>query len=55
MSDVTRILERAPTLAPLALLAASDHERLDGHGYPRSAPASALSPAAQLMPRTETW
>jgi len=53
--DTRRILERAPTLAPLALLAASDHERLDGQGYPRSAPASALSAAARVLAACDSF
>ena len=39
-----RVLERSPTLAPLALLAGSHHERLDGSGYHRGArPRSSAS------------
>ena len=37
-----RVLERSPALAPLALLAGSHHERLDGSGYHRGATAAQL-------------
>ena len=38
-----RILARCRSLAPVAELASSHHERLDGSGYHRSLPAEALS------------
>ena len=37
-----RVLERSAALAPLALLAGSHHERLDGSGYHRGATAAQL-------------
>lgn len=43
-----RILERAPALAPLARLAGSHHERLDGSGYHRGAGAGQLGVGALL-------
>jgi HD-GYP domain-containing protein (c-di-GMP phosphodiesterase class II) len=42
-----RILRRTPLLADVARLAAGDHERIDGSGYPRN--AEALSPAARIL------
>jgi putative nucleotidyltransferase with HDIG domain len=42
-----RILQSSPAWSPLAALAASDHERLDGSGYPHRA----LSPNAGLPAR----
>ena len=42
-----RVLERSPALAPLALLAGSHHERLDGSGYHRGATAAQLGVGAR--------
>ena len=44
-----RVLERSGALAPLALLAGSHHERLDGSGYHRGAAAAQLSVGARLL------
>ena len=44
-----RVLERSPALEPLALLAGSHHERLDGSGYHRGATASQLGVGARLL------
>ncbi len=44
-----RVLERSPALAPLALLAGSHHERLDGSGYHRGATAAQLGVGARLL------
>ena len=44
-----RVLERSPALAPLALLAGSHHERLDGSGYHRGATAAQLDVGARLL------
>ncbi|MFA9444936.1 HD domain-containing phosphohydrolase [Egicoccus sp. AB-alg6-2] len=44
-----RVLARAPSLAPLADLARSHHERLDGSGYHRALPAASLPRAARLL------
>ena len=44
-----RVLERSPPLAPLALLAGSHHERLDGSGYHRRATAAQLSVGARVL------
>lgn len=44
-----RILATSPLLAPLGALAASAYERLDGSGYHRSLPPSALSAEARVL------
>jgi HD-GYP domain-containing protein (c-di-GMP phosphodiesterase class II)/DNA-binding CsgD family transcriptional regulator len=44
-----RVLLRAPALAELAPLAGAHHERLDGSGYHRGAPAAGLSRPARLL------
>ena len=46
-----RVLERSGALAPLALLAGSHHERLDGSGYHRGAAAAQLGVGARLLGR----
>jgi HD-GYP domain-containing protein (c-di-GMP phosphodiesterase class II) len=45
----SRVLERCPALAPLAPLAASHHERLDGSGYHRGVRAADLPFEARLL------
>jgi len=44
-----RVLSSSPLLAPLALLAAAHHERLDGSGYHRGAQAADLPRSARLL------
>jgi len=44
-----RILARSPALANVAAIAGMHHERNDGSGYHRAAPASATPPAARLL------
>jgi HD-GYP domain-containing protein (c-di-GMP phosphodiesterase class II) len=44
-----RILSRSSTLAPLAQLAGMHHERVDGSGYHRAAPASAQPRAVRIL------
>ena len=44
-----QILARSPWLTPLARLAGAHHERLDGSGYHRGAPASQLSMPARVL------
>lgn len=44
-----RILSRSTALAPIAVLVAQHHERLDGSGYPRGAKGSELSTAARIL------
>ena len=50
-----RVLERSPPLAPLALLAGSHHERLDGSGYHRGATAAQLSVGARLLAAADAY
>jgi HD-GYP domain-containing protein (c-di-GMP phosphodiesterase class II) len=50
-----RLLARIPALAEVALLAACDHERLDGSGYHRRLTAPALSPAARVLAVADAW
>jgi HD-GYP domain-containing protein (c-di-GMP phosphodiesterase class II) len=50
-----RILSRSPTLAVLAQLAGMHHERLDGSGYHRGAPASLQSKAARILAAADVY
>jgi HD-GYP domain-containing protein (c-di-GMP phosphodiesterase class II) len=50
-----RVLERSGALAPLALLAGSHHERLDGSGYHRGATAAQLSMGARLLAAADAY
>ena len=50
-----RVLERSPVLAPLALLAGSHHERLDGSGYHRGATAAQLGVGARLLAAADAF
>jgi HD-GYP domain-containing protein (c-di-GMP phosphodiesterase class II) len=50
-----RVLERSPALAPLALLAGSHHERLDGSGYHRGATAAQLAVGARLLAAADAF
>jgi HD-GYP domain-containing protein (c-di-GMP phosphodiesterase class II) len=50
-----RMLSASPALAPLASLAASSQERLDGSGYPRGLRRDALSPAACLLGAADVY
>jgi HD-GYP domain-containing protein (c-di-GMP phosphodiesterase class II) len=50
-----RILSRTTSLAPLGELAALAHERLDGRGYYRRLPSSAMSAAARLLASCDTY
>jgi HD-GYP domain-containing protein (c-di-GMP phosphodiesterase class II) len=50
-----RILARVPSLAPVAQLAALAHERLDGSGYHRRLPPSAVSAAARLLAAADAF
>ena len=50
-----RILARCSGLAPLAVLAGSHHERLDGSGYHRGSAASALSRPARLLAAADAY
>jgi HD-GYP domain-containing protein (c-di-GMP phosphodiesterase class II) len=44
-----RILERAPCFAPLAWIAATHHERLDGRGYPFGLGAEKLTTSMRVL------
>jgi HD-GYP domain-containing protein (c-di-GMP phosphodiesterase class II) len=50
-----RILARSPALAPLAQLAGMHHERLDGSGYHRGAPAAIQSRAARILAAADVY
>lgn len=50
-----RILGRAPILEPLARIAGLHHERLDGAGYHRGAPASMLDAAARVLAAADVF
>jgi HD-GYP domain-containing protein (c-di-GMP phosphodiesterase class II) len=50
-----RILRRSALLSELAPLAAADHERVDGSGYPRNVPASMISRSARLLAAADVY
>ena len=50
-----RILARPDALVRLGAIAACHHERLDGSGYHRSLPGSALSPAARILAAADAY
>jgi len=50
-----RLLARVPALAPLAGMAASDHERMDGSGYHRGLPGSQLTPGCRVLAVADAW
>ena len=50
-----RILNSTPTLKPLANLASSHHERLDGSGYHRGSVAAHLSLSARLLAAADAY
>jgi HD-GYP domain-containing protein (c-di-GMP phosphodiesterase class II) len=50
-----RVMARSPLLAPLGQLAALHHERLDGTGYHRQLPATALPISACVLAVAETY
>jgi HD-GYP domain-containing protein (c-di-GMP phosphodiesterase class II) len=50
-----RVLERSPPLGPLALLAGSHHERLDGSGHHRGASAAQLGVGARLLAAADAY
>ncbi|MGH3099100.1 MAG: HD domain-containing phosphohydrolase [Streptosporangiales bacterium] len=52
---VERIFARVGPLAPVGALAALHHERLDGSGYPRGLPATALPVTARLLAAADTY
>ena len=50
-----RVLARSPLLAPLGVLAGAHHERLDGSGYHRNAPAVLLGLPARLLAAADCY
>ena len=50
-----RMLARPEALARLGAIAAAHHERLDGSGYHRSLPGSALSPSARILAAADVY
>jgi HD-GYP domain-containing protein (c-di-GMP phosphodiesterase class II) len=50
-----RVLARSPGLAPIGRLAALHHERLDGSGYHRGAPASLQPLAARILAAADVY
>jgi HD-GYP domain-containing protein (c-di-GMP phosphodiesterase class II) len=50
-----RIVWASPVLAPLGVLAAQHHERLDGSGYPRGLKANMLSPPARILAAADVY
>jgi DNA-binding CsgD family transcriptional regulator len=50
-----RILARPAALARLGGLAALHHERLDGSGYHRAAPASIIPPSARILAAADVY
>jgi HD-GYP domain-containing protein (c-di-GMP phosphodiesterase class II) len=50
-----RILSRSPTLAPLGRLAGMHHERTDGSGYHRGAPASLQPKASRILAAADVY
>ncbi len=50
-----RVLERSAVLAPLAVLAGSHHERIDGSGYHRGATAAQLGTGARVLAAADVY
>jgi HD-GYP domain-containing protein (c-di-GMP phosphodiesterase class II) len=50
-----RILTRSAVLAPVARLAGFHHERLDGSGYHRGAPAGAIDRSARILAAADVY
>ncbi|MFL5824393.1 MAG: HD domain-containing phosphohydrolase [Solirubrobacteraceae bacterium] len=50
-----QLLSRSPGLKSLTPTAGSQHERVDGTGYPHRANAAELSPAARLLAAADRW
>jgi HD-GYP domain-containing protein (c-di-GMP phosphodiesterase class II) len=50
-----RILTCTPSLAPLAAIAGAHHERMDGSGYHRNAPAALQSTAARILAAADCY
>jgi HD-GYP domain-containing protein (c-di-GMP phosphodiesterase class II) len=50
-----RMLMQAPALAPLGRIAVQQRERLDGSGYPRGLPGTAISGAARILGAADAY
>jgi HD-GYP domain-containing protein (c-di-GMP phosphodiesterase class II) len=50
-----RVLSQTALLAPLAPAVGMHHERLDGSGYHRNAPASVLDPSARILAAADVY
>jgi len=50
-----RVLQRAPSLRPLGVLASHHHERVDGSGYHRGASGGALGTAARVLAAADAF
>jgi HD-GYP domain-containing protein (c-di-GMP phosphodiesterase class II) len=50
-----RMLAFSPALAPLGVLAAQHHERLDGSGYPRGLSGDAISTAGRILAAADAY
>jgi putative nucleotidyltransferase with HDIG domain len=50
-----RVLDRSAFLSALAPVATAHHERLDGSGYHRGVPATALPPAARVLAAADAF
>ena len=49
------MLRQSPALAPLAAIAVQHRERLDGSGYPRGLPGSAISSPARILGAADAY
>ena len=50
-----RMLQQSDALAPLARIVVQQRERLDGSGYPRGLPGSAISPLARILGAADAY
>ncbi|HEV2059584.1 MAG TPA: HD domain-containing phosphohydrolase [Solirubrobacteraceae bacterium] len=50
-----RVLAHCPALAPLEVVAAAHHERIDGSGYPRGARGGELSLSARVLAAADAF
>jgi HD-GYP domain-containing protein (c-di-GMP phosphodiesterase class II) len=50
-----RMLRQSPALAPLGAIALQVRERMDGSGYPRGLPGSAISPLARILAAADAY
>lgn len=50
-----RLLSRSPSLAPIAALAGTHHERMDGSGYHRAVKAVSLPTAARVLAAADAF